>query len=108
MSWKLILFVFISLIILSCEVDESIEIKFITTDFIISEMGPDMRFTITTPEYENYIFSSDSSILLSEGYKFHPYIVEENEMNNLAQNLSDTFIFHWEVSTSMYPYPEDE
>lgn len=104
--------IFVSIILLfsiiSCEKDESNQINFTPTDFIISSMGPEMRFTIAAPTENYYSFSADPSVLTSSGDKFHGYLVKENEMGNLAQNLSDTIIFHWAWTTAVFPYPEDE
>ncbi len=108
MIQKLILLILVSLSIISCEKDESSQIIFTPTNFIIGEMGPQMRFTIKVPPEDFYSFSADSSALTAIGEKFHEFLIRENELKSLAQNLSDTIIFRWRFVTAVSPYPEDE
>ena len=92
---KLLLLVLISLTFISCEKNESSQINFTPTDFIIGKMGPQMRFSINIPTGDHYIFSADASVLTATGEKFHEYLVHEDELKTLLQNLSDTIIFKW-------------
>ena len=105
---KLLIPIIVSLSIIACEKDKSSQISFTPTDFIIAKMDSQMRFTISIPTDDYYLFSADSSVLRAFGDKFHEYLVDENEMKNLAQNLSDTIIFQWKITTAVFPYPEDE
>lgn len=105
---KLLILILVSLSIISCEKDESSQVNFTPTNFIIGEMGSQMRFSIKVPSGDFYSFSADSSVLTAIGGKFHEYLIHENEIKSLVQNLSDTIIFKWEVMTAVSPYPEDE
>ena len=100
--------VIFSFALLSCTKDETPRIDFNPTDFIISEMGAQMRLTIKVPFDGIYNFSADSTSLDSDGEEFYDYLVPVNEMEYLAMNLSDTIVFSWEVMTAESPYPEDE
>jgi hypothetical protein len=100
--------VLFSFVLLSCNKDETPRMSFNPTDFIISEMGAQMRLTIKVPTDGIYSFSADSSTLDSYGEGFYDHLVPIKEMESLALNLSDTVIFKWELMTAESPYPEDE
>jgi hypothetical protein len=91
-----------------CTKDETPEVSFNPTDFIIRDMGKDMRLSISGPFTSKYIFSGNESMLNFIGDDYICTLVPETEMEELANNLSDTIIFQWEVTTSEFPYPENE
>jgi hypothetical protein len=91
----------------SCSKEDSDPIIFNPTDHIISTLGSKMRFVIKVPEPRFYNFSSNDSDLNCEGSVCIDILVAPSEMNELAQNLSDTIIFQWEFMTAGSPYPED-
>lgn len=108
MSRNLSYAVIFSFVLLSCTKDKTPRIVFNPTDFIIREMGAQMRLTIKVPFDGVYNFSADSSTLNSNGEDFYDYLVPVNEMEYLAINLSDTTIFNWKDMTAESPYPDDE
>ena len=108
MKTNLLIFILFISMLVNCTKDEAAVIKFTPTDFIINEMGEDMRLSISGPFSEYYIFSGNDSMLNFTGENFICNLVSGSEMKKLANNLSDTLIFHWEVTTSVFPYPEDE
>ena len=94
-------------VIASCN-KETTEIVFTPTDFIISQMGQKMRISIDVPFSGHYVFSGDTSQFNYIGENYFVFQIVENEMEELGNKLSDTIIFHWEVTTSVYPYPDNE
>ena len=91
----------------SCSKDNSDSSYFQPTDHPISLLGNTMRLTIVVPGKGNYNLSADSTTLICEGVDCIEFLVPESEMNEMAQNLSDTTIFHWEVMTAEFPYPDN-
>ena len=102
---NLILLLIISLC--SCSKENSDPLTFNPTDHIISKLGSEMRFVVKVPEKGIYNFSSIDSASNCEGSLCKEFIVPPSEMNLLAQNLSDTVIFKWEIMTAESPYPEN-
>jgi len=100
-----ILFFIIGLI--SCDEEIKDEIIFQPTEHNICKLGSKMRFVINIPE-GTYNFSSLDALLTCEGYFCRDFLAPVSEMNELAKNLSDTTIFHWEVMTSVSPYPKND
>ncbi len=103
----ILIFAILTGLLVDCTKDET-PMSFNPTDFIISDMGKDMQLSISGPFANNYIFSGNASMLDFTGDGFICNIVPAIEMEELTNNLSDTIIFQWEVTTSMFPYPEDE
>jgi hypothetical protein len=66
-----------------------------------------MRLAIKVPNKGFYNFSLDSSVLDCEGNQCKAFLVPTSEMNEIAQNLSDTTIFQWEYMTEASPYSVD-
>jgi hypothetical protein len=91
----------------SCNKEKTDPIIFNPTDHIISKLGSKMRFVIKVPENRFYNFFSNDSNLNCEGNLCKDFLVPLSEMNELAQNLSDTTIFQWRFMTADSPYPED-
>jgi len=94
--------------IVSCSKEEPATIQFTPTDFIVGQMGPNMRISIDDPFSVHHAFTGDTSQYNYIGEGFHLFQVNPDEMNALSSCLSDTVIFNWEVTTASYPYPEDE
>lgn len=105
---RLLIFTILTVVMASCNKDEPIEIVFTPTDFIISQMGPEMRISIDGPFTGHYVFSGDTSQFNYIGENYFVYQIEANEMEELGQNLSDTIIFEWEITSAVFPYPDDE
>ena len=100
--------VLFSIALVFCKKDDNQLINFTPTDFIISDLGSQMRLSIHVPMDGYYNFSADSSALNSCGDGFYDFLVSKNEMEDLANNLSDTLIFKWKSMTSMSPYADNE
>ena len=98
---------FLIFAIFSCNKEKSDSVFFNPTDHVISTLGSKMRFDIRVPEKGFYNFSSIDSALHCEGNLCKEFLVPVSEMNEIAQNLSDTTIFQWEDMTAESPYPED-
>jgi hypothetical protein len=94
-------------VLTSCNKEKAEPVIFTPTDHIIRELGSKMRFVIKVPEKGFYNFSSDDSTLNCEGSLCRDFLVTITEMNELAQNLSDTIIFQWKFMTAASPYPEE-
>ncbi len=105
---RFLIFTILTTVMASCNKDEPTEIAFTPTDFIISQMGSDMRISIDGPFSGHYVFSGDTSQFNYIGENFFVFQIVANEMEELGKNLSDTIIFQWEVTTAVYPYPDDE
>jgi hypothetical protein len=94
--------------LITCDKEKSETAFFDPTDHIISTLGPTMRLSIDVPGLGIYNFSSNNSALGCEGDLCNDFLVPESEMNELAQNLSDTIVFQWEFMTAESPYPEND
>jgi hypothetical protein len=79
-----------------------------TDSIIFNPTDPKIRFVIKVPEKGFYNFSSNDSILNCEGNLCKNCLVPLFEMNEIAQNLSDTIIFQWKFMTAESSYPEDD
>jgi hypothetical protein len=95
------------LLLSSCDKEKDDPIIFSQTDHIISTLGSKMRFVIKVPDPRFYNFSSNDSDLNCEGSLCKDILVAPSEMNELAQNLSDTIIFQWKLMSAESPYPEE-
>jgi hypothetical protein len=103
-----VIFAIITLAMVNCNKDEQPVIKFNPTDIIISQMGSEMRLSVNGPFTGYYIFSGETSRLNFTGKNYYVFLVPKDEMEELANNLSDTIIFQWEFTTEVFPYPEDD
>ena len=105
---RVLILLLISLVLQSCEKDESCNTSFTPTDINIGKMGPGMYFGIQIPSGDSYGFSADSTILTAIGDQYHEYLIQKVEMEKLAKDLSDILIFRWEFTTAVSPYPANE
>src|SRR5512136_943341 len=105
-AYLLIIFVFALLNCGSNPTSKDIDIK--PTDHTIGTMGAEMRLEICIPTCRYYNLSSDTNKLGSQGQCYYDYLIPINEMNNIAQNLSDTLVFIWEDMSSVVPYPSND
>lgn len=92
----------------SCSKDEKTDVVFTPTDFIISQMGPEMRISFDGPFSGHYVFSGDTSQFNYIGENYFVFQLVANEMEELGKKLSDTIIFQWEITAAVFPYPDDE
>ena len=109
MKRTLILLLISVLFLFQCKKEESDNSYFTKTSHPINSFGDSMRLVIELPNYTSfYSFSADSNSLNSFGEKFYDTWVPKTQMVCLAENLSDTLIFHWEDMTAQPPYPSNE
>lgn len=104
----IIIAVLFSIALVFCKKDNDQLISFTPTNFIISDLGSQMRLSIHVPMNGIYSFSAIPYAIDAYDDLFYNFQVPTNEMEDLANNLSDTLIFKWESMTSMSPYPENE
>jgi hypothetical protein len=64
-----------------------------------------MRLSVRFPDEAYHSLTADTTEFKLKNP--NTYLVSPDEMNALAQNLSDTRVFHWEYMTAVAPYAED-
>jgi hypothetical protein len=94
--------------IVSCKKGNTNIVHFNPTGHVISTLGPGMRLVVRVSGQNFYNFSSENISVESYGTQWKSFKVPVSEMNNIAQNLSNTTIFKWKFMTAESPFPVSE
>jgi len=78
---------------------------FIATDHTIGSSGETIRLILK--HYDTYYSLSADTSKLDQTVP-NCYLVDNIEMNLIAESLSDTSYFNWEFMTAVTPYPQED